>query len=612
VWCHACAQISGKEATGRPDFIHLEDEWLPGHQENSSDAMPQQNGSRGREIMKLVPIAIGAAALALSACGGGGDSGPQQQTQSATISGVAATGAAMPGATLTAQCATGAGATTTGTGTTGADGTYKVIFGNDIVLPCVLTATSSDGSTVLHSVVPGSGPLNSATSNVTPLTELLLAQFAGQNPAKWAATFSAGTTVSADDVNTAQKALVSLLQTAGFDASGISDFIGGSISAGSGQGYDGVLDGLQTKLTKAGATLSDLSTAVASTSGSSAAAAGSTIGTVMAPANPACPSFKSGTHRLIKFSDGSEQDVAIDATGLSATVGGASYTLTAGTGTEACSFTLNDTGATRVLVAKSGLATWTNGSGSTGTLSLSMPKQTIDPATVNGGYNFIALSGPAQGAYGTHNYAKGVTTAATNCSVGYPCEVDTASPYGHLVATPDGGADWVDDGSATAGTVDYHAYGFQNAQGNTVWVATMNSGTGKGVGIFAPQTALTVPAVGTVSAYWQSSVTASGLSAPIEDRQTITAVNGSTVTRTFASDSSTDQLTYNNPFDGMRHRALNACATAAGAASPCKESWHMTLGGITYSVSGNPWGTTSTGAPNNTFRVNVSVTKPSN
>ncbi|MDO0577890.1 hypothetical protein, partial [Escherichia coli] len=128
----------------------------------------------------------------------------------------------------------------------------------------------------------------------------------------------------------------------------------------------------------------DLSTAVASTSGSSSGSAGSTVGTVLAPANSACPALKSGDHRLIKFSDGSAQVVTIDAAKLTVAVGGSSYQLTQGA--TACDYTLNDTGSTRVLVAKSGMAVWTNGSGGTGVLSLSLPKQIVDPTAINGNY----------------------------------------------------------------------------------------------------------------------------------------------------------------------------------------------------------------------------------
>ena len=544
--------------------------------------------------MKLAPIAIGAAALVLSACGGGGDSAPQQNSpQSQTISGVAATGAALPGATVNITCSSGSGTATTGT-----DGTYSAPV-TGASLPCVVTATSSDGKTVLHSLVAGSGLIgSSATANVTPLTELLLAQLAGQDPAKFVAGFSSTTTVTADDVSAAQSALVKVLQGAGFDASGINDFLGGTISAGSGQGYDGVLDTLQSTLTSAGVTLTDLSTVVASTSGSSSGSAGSTVGTVLAPANSACPALKSGDHRLVKFSDGSAQVVTIDATKLTVAMGGSNYQLTQGA--TACDYSLNDTGSTRVLVAKSGMAVWTNGTGSTGTLSISLPKQTVDPSAINGTYIFAALSGAERGGFGTNNYAKGVVTAATNCSVNSTCAPDLNSPYGHMVATSDGGVDWIDDG-ASAGTVDAHAYGFQNAQGNTLFVVAISGG---GVGIFAPQTTLSVPAVGTANAFWQSNVKSSGLTAVSEDSNTITAVNGSTVTRTFA-DTHTDQIIYNDPFNGLRHRpGTNVCTNTSGATITCNETWQLPLGGLTLAWSGSPFVTPST------YQVNFSVSKP--
>lgn len=546
--------------------------------------------------MKLTPIAISAAALVLTACGGGGDAPPQQTTQqSQTISGVAATGAALPGATVNVTCSAGSG-----TATTRADGSYSAPV-TGASLPCVVTATSSDGKTVLHSLVAGSGSVGStATANITPLTELLLAQLGGQDPAKYVAGFSSTTTVNASDVTAAQAALIKVLQSAGFDASGIGDFLGGTISAGSGQGYDGVLDTLQSTLAGAGVTLTDLSTAVASTSGSSSGSAGSTVGTVLAPANSACPALKSGEYRLIKFSDGSAQVVTIDAAKLTVAVGGSNYQLTQGA--TACDYTLNDTGSTRVLVAKSGMAVWTNGTGSTGTLSLSVPKQIVDPSAVNGNYLYALLGGQEQGTFGMNNYAKGVVTAATNCAVNAPCAPDLNSPYGHMVATSDGGVDWIDDG-ASAGTVDAHAYGFRNAQGNMVFVVAP---TGGGVGIFAQQTTLSTPAVGTTSAFWQSNVRSAGLSAVTEDSNTITAVNGSTVTRTFA-DTHTDQIIYNDPFNGLRHRpGTKVCTNTSGASVTCNETWQLPLGGLTLAWSGSPSVTPST------YQVNFSINKPGN
>jgi hypothetical protein len=536
--------------------------------------------------MKLTSIAIGATALTLSACGGGDSGTPQTQT----VSGVAATGLPLAGAAVNLTCASGSG-----TATTAGDGSYSVTLSGS-TLPCVLTATSSDSKTVLHSVVPGSGSASgTTTAQITPLTELLLAQLSGQDPAKFAAAFGPTTAVSAAAVSSAQTALVSILKSAGVDPSSISDILGGAISAGSHQGYDAILDTLQSAITKAGTSLSELSTAVASSTGSTTAGA-STLGTILAPANPDCTALKSGKHRLIKLSDGSAQMVTVDATALTVAMNGSSYQLTKNA---TCDFTLNDTGSSRVLVAKSGMASWTNGSGTAGTASLSMPSQTMDPSVINGDYNFAFLSGSAQNLFGTQHYAKGVTTAVTNCANGYgSCVVDTVTPYGHLSATADGGADWIDDGSQ-AGTAQFHAVGFRNAQGNILWIAT-GVGSNSGTGVFVPQTTLPVPAVGTTNAFWQSYVyNSTGLSAVTEDSNTITAQNGTTVTRTFA-DNHTDVVSYNDPFNGMRHRAANACTNTSGAATTCKSVVHLPLGGMTLAWFGST----------TTYGVSISVTKP--
>lgn len=541
--------------------------------------------------MKLTSIALTVSVLALSACGGGGDSGGLAATPHAqTISGVVATGLPLAGAAVNLTCASGSG-----TATTAADGSYSVTVKGGS-LPCVLTASNSDSTIVLHSVVPGSGANGTnATAQITPLTELLVAQLSGQDPAQFASSFGQNSVVSAAAVSSAQSALASVLKSAGVDPSSIGDFIGGTISAGSHQGYDAVLDTLQSTIKSAGTSLSELSTAVANSTGSTNAAA-STLSTILAPANPDCTALKSGDHRVIKLSDGSAKRVTVDAVKLTVTMNGSSYQLTKNA---TCDFSLNDPGSTRVLVAKSGLASWTNGSGTTGTASLSMPVQTMDPSVINGAYTFAFFSGSPQNLFGTHNYSKGVTTAATNCTNGYgSCAVDNNPPYGNLVATSDGGADWLDGAS---GTAQFHAVGFRNAQGNILWIASV-LGTGGGAGVFVPQTALPLPAIGTTSAFWQSTVSNStGLSAVTEDSNTITAQNGTTVTRTFA-DHHTDVVSYNDPFNGMRHRAANACTTTSGAATTCKAVLQLPLGGMTLAWSG----------ANSTYGVSVSVSKPGN
>lgn len=212
---------------------------------------------------RLATGLIGAAILTLSACGGGSSSSGGDTTTPSVlqVSGVAATGAALSGATVNAKCATG-----TQTGTTLTDGSYTLSI-TDGALPCVLEA--SDGTTTLHSLASGSG--DSATANITPVTELVVAQLSGQDPATFFANATAGstalpTTITSEAVTTAAQAVVQTLASAGLDTSALTDPITSPLAAGTGSGYDGVLDALATQLTAAGSSLSEVVATVASAS----------------------------------------------------------------------------------------------------------------------------------------------------------------------------------------------------------------------------------------------------------------------------------------------------------------------------------------------------------
>lgn len=109
-------------------------------------------------------------ALVLSACGGSGSS-----SSVFSISGVTSTGAALSGASVEARCSNG----TTGNTTSSTDGkgTFKVTVTGG-TLPCMLrsSGTDSNGSDiVLHSIADK----GTTTTNVTPLTELVVAAATG-------------------------------------------------------------------------------------------------------------------------------------------------------------------------------------------------------------------------------------------------------------------------------------------------------------------------------------------------------------------------------------------------------------------------------------------------
>lgn len=550
--------------------------------------------------MKRTAIAISAAALVLSACGGGSDPTSGIDSLAAqVVQGTAATGAAMPSATINATCGSASG-----TATTAADGTYTIkITGGG--LPCVLTATSSDGTTVLHSVVGGTGTSSSAAvAQITPLTELLVAQLAAGDPAKFVSNFSSSTAISADAVAAANTAVLAALKAAGFDVSKITDITAGTISIGSGgNSYDGVLDKLRNTITAANTTLAELVTAV-STTASSGKAQGAVLGTLLAPVATSCPSLKGGTHRVIDFTDSTTYTATVDLTNMAVNANGNHYTLTKNA---TCDYTLSDTSHTRVLVAKSGMAIWMSGGGTTaaaGTVGVSFPAQTLDTTALAGVYDRVtygAASATPFGAFGTATFdGAGANSTSINCTNGVgSCAPDpSASPLGHVVATPDGGVDYLNPD----GTLGAHAFGFRNAQGQTVLIAYESSGS---VSVLSKQSTLTLPAVGSTNSFWQFKVnpTATPLQLMPDDSNMVTAVDAATslVTRKF-QDNHTDQITFNTPFTGTRYRAANACTTISGTAGTCAPVVQLPLQGegINLAISANP---------SNPF-MTVSITKP--
>jgi len=297
---------------------------------------------------------------ALTACGGGGDdftaSAPLAGPSSLNISGTAAIGAALAHASVHVTCSAGAA-----TVTSDANGVFTVSI-TDGALPCVLTAVSSDGATELHSVASGTGS-GDTTANITPLSELLVAKLAGVDPKAFVSGFGSTTVISDANVTAAQTALLETLAAAGIDTSHVGDIVGGAITAGSGAGYDGVLDKLKTALETAGVTLAELTTTVSMNSTAGGDTGSSVIKTVLAPVASDCVGLKSGVLRVLDFSTGENGLVLVDAAKLTVTSEGVTYTMTK---KAACDYTVNDDVTTRVLVAPSGLAVLLSGSGATG------------------------------------------------------------------------------------------------------------------------------------------------------------------------------------------------------------------------------------------------------
>jgi len=520
--------------------------------------------------------------LALAACGGGGggdvatsDAPTPVAATGLKLSGTAAVGAPMANAAITVACASG-----TATATADANGLYSATISNGS-LPCVITATSSDGLTELHSVAAGTGSADT-TANVTPLSELLVAQMSGGDPKTFVANFTSSTTIAPADVATAQTALMQTLTSAGIDTSAVGDIVGGTITAGSGTGYDGVLDKLKATIDSAGTTLAELTVAV-STSSVGSDTSKSIVGAALAPAATDCPGLKSGTLRVLDFGSIESSLVQVDAVAMTVTSAGQTFPLVKNA---ACDYSVNDGTTTRVLVARSGMAMLLWGSGANGVASVAIPEQKLDVGTLAGTYDRVqygATFDTEVGDFGTTVFAaNGDNGLSVNCPLGYGKCVEDTQSKGTLVANANGGFDYMESGSSQA-----RVYAFRTPSGRNLILAQSPDGTVTALGA---QGALTLPEVGRVASFRQFTVNSAGLSTLTEDSNTVTSVDAGTgtVTRQFASDNHFDTLSFDSPFIGTRYRATNGCTSSTGSAFNCNGVVQLPFGGVVLTVSSVP------------------------
>lgn len=187
-----------------------------------------------RWLSKLVPALM--LASLITACGGGGDGDSVSK-----LSGTAATGAPIVGATVNVTCAGGSALT----GTTGSDGSWEVTL-SDQTLPCAVQISGGDlaeGETY-HSIAFTVG-----TVNITPLTDLIVASLAGQDPATWFANLNASL-LGAIDQTMLDNAL-NTVQTALGLGSALGDLnpLTSAFSAANGDTIDDILEALKAVVT---------------------------------------------------------------------------------------------------------------------------------------------------------------------------------------------------------------------------------------------------------------------------------------------------------------------------------------------------------------------------
>lgn len=211
-------------------------------------------------------VALGAAlCAALTACGGGGNSGNKGSPSGTgagvtTSSGTAAIGSAIAGGTVSFTCASGATASTT----TGSDGTYSVALkASDY--PCVTQVSGGQASgtalaSALHSVAAAPG-----TTNVTPLTDLIVGVLGNGNASglDGAASGVLSGTITADNLASALAKVRAAIATLPGNLAIPSGFNPLNSQFSVGDANDALLDQYATSLAAAGLSQGDVATKTA-------------------------------------------------------------------------------------------------------------------------------------------------------------------------------------------------------------------------------------------------------------------------------------------------------------------------------------------------------------
>lgn len=390
----------------------------------------------------LLAAACTTSVWALTACGGGAgsaDTGPVAPAVSLSLTGNAASGAAIAGRPVEAKCNGGSS-----NATSAGDGSYKIELSAG-TLPCVLRVTAADG-TVLHSLAVGSGA--TAKANLTPVSELVLAQLAGTAPASYFSAFDAAAAggLTVPKAQAASSAVVALLKAAGVDLTAVGDVLTAALvpanGSTAGNGFDQALEALKAKLSSTGITLAALTDSIvisspAAAPGTLSAVASLPVDMLLMPAAATCTSLRSGRYRIVIAESNagqvfSTEVVTLDAKTLKVTNSqGEVNQLTAVAG-ERCRFTTPAGGEVAVSAAGVVVAQAKTSDGPFKAAVL-FPEQAHGLAKLAGEWNALAQdrttpNGPIHltSASFTHDSSGGLT-ALTFCDTVISCESSTAT-----------------------------------------------------------------------------------------------------------------------------------------------------------------------------------------
>ena len=537
-------------------------------------------------MTKSKAVVAGAVAMLIAGCGsggggdgagGGGDSPPPP---SVSLSGTAATGMALASSPVSVKCADG-----DGSATTNASGNYSLTI-SGASLPCIIQVTGEDSNGVtvtLHSVA-GAGTGTTAVANVTPLTEMIVAQLTGALPSETFASFSAGTSapITEAQLTSATTAVLTALKDAtGIDLGSIDPFKSQLVAATTaaptqGNEYDKVLDALNDKVSTEALPLivNQIASAANTTGGSAPVSLAEVMTAVEGGSLAGCPAAVSGKYRMVDYW-GRTLVRQIDFKNMKLKQGDGQplFDITADSA-KPCEFTAS--GTFNSIQSQIDFAMSPSGAGAYRSQNLTegrsvigyiFPVQAHSFSQLVGTWSFLQ-SGFIPGDPVSHfpgqlsvNADRKVAACdyATPIAANAACVPDTGALLTFADRT-DGGFDLSDSGTAVANVYGYRApngaltvFGTTNPTGSTDPAVEQTSF------VAAKLKPLRVPAVGTHTKYWDLNLTRSNgvnTTAPITaDGTTVTAVDASSFTRTRDSDSRVDTLQVNTPLEGMRYRA---------------------------------------------------------
>lgn len=556
-------------------------------------------------------MAGGAVALLIAGCGGSGDDA--SPAASLQLSGTAAIGAAVADADVQVKCAGGSGTTTTT-----ASGGYTVsITGGK--LPCMIRVSGNGGALVLHSVADAAANAsgNSAVANVTPLTEMIVAQLTGAMPD---ASFAAFDAAAAEQITTVRltgaiTAVTTALKDAGIDLGTIDPFKAElvpatSAGAGNGNAYDQLLDLLGTTIPPEALPLVVNQIANAAVNQSTTGLTEAMMA-VSGGGLEGCPVAVSGKYRTIDyFGRTVVREINFKNKTFMSGNGTDAFTITTDAA-KPCEFTASGTvsGTTsefQVAIGPNGVGTYkarnTAPTATAGVIGYIFPVQAHPLSALAGGTWTFLQSGfdPMDGnihwpGQFTANADGQVTMCDYNTST-WACEQGDDEGM-TVVARTDGGFDLSEPGSSEGATL----YGYRASNGSLTVFGTTNAAGATGstvqqTSIVATKlNKLDLPAVGAQTKYWDASISfpiggGRTVAAPTAESITVIAVDtvASTTTRRRTSDSREDVVRYNTPLDGLRTRDAGTWNGTDFAGF-----YQMSLAGLGMSVwvNSNPAGT---------------------